>query len=304
MNSGPLLFLLLTSAGATQTRVHAVDCGRGQTITAAVSESRPGDTIRVRGTCRESVRIQTESSRLSLESEGARVQGADPTVAVFTVLGRGIRITGFHISGGRNGVNILRGGTAYLDSNTIEKNGGGSQPGSGDGVNVAQHSFASFTNNVIQDNPGCGIVVHENSSVRIGFTDVDNPTPGTNTIQRNGRAGVCVQRSASARIVGNVIRGHRRDGVAVSHASHAVVSANIFNGNADNAISVTQNSGVSLGGDTGILASPNRSDPAGARNGYGVTCRLGGYVDGTIGAISVVRAKKRFSGNCVDGTTP
>ena len=48
-----------------------VDCTKGETITTALTDAVPGDTIRVTGTCRE--RITITSDRLTLDGQGRTI---------------------------------------------------------------------------------------------------------------------------------------------------------------------------------------------------------------------------------------
>jgi hypothetical protein len=136
-------------------------------------------------------------------------------VNTITIRGRGITITGFTITGGRNGVGVLMGGAATIQGNRIQET-------AENGINVAQHSYARIVGNTIQLNPDAGIRVLENSSARIGFLALEDSAPNGNVIRQNGAlGGVLVQRSASASLVGNTIGENAGPGVSVSDGSHA-----------------------------------------------------------------------------------
>jgi nitrous oxidase accessory protein NosD len=98
----------------------AVDCGGGERVQPAIDRARPGDTVVVSGSCDEHVTVREEAARITLDGQGtATIHGPNPALAVLTVLGRGIAIRGFTLSGGEAGIAVWRGGTALIDGNTI-----------------------------------------------------------------------------------------------------------------------------------------------------------------------------------------
>lgn len=287
------------SEGATAT----VDCDAGGTIGTALTSLQPGDTLLVKGTCRENVAIRAERNRLTLDGQGqATINAPDPGPGAVSITGREIVLKGFTITGGRTGVQVLRGGTALIANNVIHHVGGPvGRPAAGAGVNVGQHSFARLIGNTIRDNLAAGILVHESGAVRIGFIDGGNPAAEANTIENNAGPGITVATSASARIVGNTIRRNGQDGVAVSGGSNAQVSGNVISGNGGSGISVTQSS-VQLGRDEGegLLGAPNSTDPTLPNRGAGLTCAVGGSVDGRLGSLNGREGPKRFDKKCID----
>ena len=197
-----------------QPAIRSVNCDAGDTIRAALPGLRPGDTLVVRGTCNEGVTIPPEMANVTFEGDGtANIRS--PGIG-FQVLGRAITIRGFDITAVRNGINVLRGGTAIIDGNTIHDTGGSGLPGTGLGINVAQNAFASMVNNTIRNNANVGIFVQEASGGRIGYTDVLE-TGLPNIIWANGY-GIRVSRTAIASIVGATIIGNRMDGIHVERA--------------------------------------------------------------------------------------
>lgn len=186
----PAVLVLIPVAASAQATSRLVDCDAGDRLQTAVDAARPGDAILVRGVCTENVRILDEAARITLDGQGsATIHGPNPASNTILVAGRNITIRGFTISGGRNGVAVLRGGTALIDGTTIQES-------SENGINVAQHSYARIVNSTIHLNPAAGIRVLENSFVRIGFLDLETPAPRGNAIRKNGAAGGC---SSSAR---------------------------------------------------------------------------------------------------------
>jgi len=281
----------------------SIDCGTGATIGAVLARLRPGDTLVVRGICRENVNISADQNRLTLDGQGqATIEAPDPGPAAIAITGREIIVRGFTITGGRNGINVLRGGTAVIANNVIHHTGPDRRPGAGEGINVGQHSFARIIGNIIRDNPAAGIIVHESGAARIGFTDIDNTIPAGNTISNNAGVGIRVLTSSTARIVGNTLRGNGRHGIEVSGGSNAHVSGNVISGNGGSGVLLTQNSSVQLGADdgTGLLGAPNQTDPNKLNRGAGVTCSLGSAVDGRLGSLTGHQGSKRFDRTCID----
>jgi hypothetical protein len=59
-----------------------------------------------------------------------------------------------------------------LYGNRITHTGASANRARGIGINVGQRNFAAIISNTIEDNADVGIIVHEASSARIGFSDV------------------------------------------------------------------------------------------------------------------------------------
>jgi hypothetical protein len=197
--------------------------------------------------------------------------GTEDASVVLQILGREITVHGFTITGGRNGMTILRGASAIVDGNTIENSGAGGQPGSGLGINVGQHSFASITNNTIRNHRQIGILVHERSSARIGFFDVA-AIGAPNLIENNAGAGIQASRGSTIRVVATTIRGNSGDGILVERGSEAEVANNEISGNGGSAIAVVDGSGLDVQIGAATETAGNRT-AAGAPNGaFGIQC--------------------------------
>ena len=65
---GPAVFAVSSPALAA---IRDVDCTKGETITTALTDAVPGDTIRVTGTCRDRVTITTD--KLTLDGQGRTI---------------------------------------------------------------------------------------------------------------------------------------------------------------------------------------------------------------------------------------
>jgi parallel beta-helix repeat protein len=278
-----------------------VDCDKEHpgALQRAIDRASPGDTILVSGTCHENVTIPEEKARLTLDGGGtATVRGPDATQNTISIRGKGITVTAFTVTGGRTGIDVVRGGTALIDRNTIEDTG---QSGCcANGITVGSWAAANIVNNTIQNNPGHGIQVIGNSFTFIGFATAIDTVASPNVIRNNGLHGINVTLSSSARIAGNTISDNARNGVNVERASQATVSFNTIDHNGANGVFVTENSGVNLGSDSGdgLFDAPNVTT---ANNiGSGVACRVGGYVNGRRGTLNGNAGIKSIGTSCID----
>ena len=281
-----------------------VDCDAGSTIGETLGRTKPGDTLLVSGTCKESVVIPAELVRITLDGQGqATIQrpgGGTPSGparhAVF-IRGKAITITGFRITGGEDGIHLSGPAHAVIDGNVITQN-------RGRGIHLDKSSVAQMVNNTIADNGGVGIHVTEQSYARIGFLIPPDEIVQPNTIQNNGGGGIQVERVSSAWIVGNTIVGNKGPGIAIDRGSEADIMANVINGNSGDAIDVTHNSGVNLQSEgSPRREGPNRTDPAVKNGGVGISCSIGGYVDGPLGTLTGMQGAKRFDKTCIDRLT-
>jgi hypothetical protein len=255
----------------------------GQTVQAAVDSASAGDTIAVTGACSENVLIRNEKQRLTIQgSGGASITGPSAASPTLNIRGKGILVSALTISGGRDAIHVNRGSNAVIQNSTIQSAGR-------HGVLVDQLSFAVLTGNSIINNVnGSGVVVSENSIARIGFNSDSDVAASPNTIQGNGKGGVVVSRTSSARIVGNSILsntggidvGH---GVQVIRLSQADIASNTINSNAGSAVYTAQNGGVNLGEDSPSSFFDQPNTTTSNNTGNGVRCDLGAYANGHLG---------------------
>jgi parallel beta-helix repeat protein len=306
LHSGSGLAAALACVWLTASPLHlstiAVDCDAGGTIGRALNTAKPGDTVLVSGTCRESVFIQPEVTRIVLNGQkkatiqhpgGPTMPG--PAAHAVYIRGRMITITGFRItSSAEDGIHLSGPAHAVIDGNVISQN-------KGRGVHLDKGSVAQVVNNTITDNGGAGINVTERSYARIGFLIPPDSLPRPNIIQNNGGDGIHVERSSAAWIVANTIVGNNGSGIGIDRGSEADVVANTINGNHGDGIVATHNSGVNLQS----IGSPrrdgsNRTDPALKNRGVGVRCSVGGYVDGPLGTLTGILGAKQFDSTCID----
>ena len=302
-----VLWAVLTFAtvehGLAQT-TRLVDCSAGETVAEAVAAAKPGDTLTVRGVCKETVIIPAETTRITLNGQGVAtishpsgITTPGPAAHVIYIRGQGITVSGFRILGGVDGIHLSGPAHAVIHGNVISGN-------KGRGVHVDKGSVAQIYDNVIERNDGGGIHVTENSMARIGFFIPPQPQLQPNQIRMNGSYGIFVERGSNARIVGNRIEGNNGAGVMVDRSSEADVAANTIGGNSGDAVLVTRNSGVNFSSEReGPTDGPNVTDPASKNRGVAIRCEIGGYVAGPLGTLSGQAGIKRFDGTCVDRVT-
>jgi hypothetical protein len=297
-----LLFLtlgLLLTVSISESASDQLACGSQRTITEALGQLNPGDTLLVSGACNENVVIPEQVVNVILDGQGtATITAPDPSDPTINVRGNGITIRNFvSIAGGETGILVTRGGAATIDSNIIQKAGN-------NGIVVNLNSSARIVNNAIQGNPQSGIVITDSSSARIGFLQTGDTAARPNVIQNNGENGVTIARSSHARIVGNTISGNGDNGVIVTRVAHADISFNTIDSNGGDGVFVFRNAGVNLGEDTGsgIFDSPNTTN---ANNvGFGIRCAINSYGDGRIGTLNGATGAVSFAPNCVNATAP
>ena len=281
-------------------------------INAALNAAGPFATINVSGTCNEIVQILANKNHITLNGGGtATITCQSPAIPPnvcatqgnVAILGKSITITAFNITGGIAGIQVVQGASATINSNTIYDT-------ARNGIVVVQNSFASIINNTIHDiglDPNFpfrgGIQVADSSSAYIGYSRPTDTVASPNII-RNNPTGILLRSSASARIVGNEIINNAGDGIMVIRGSQADISDNIIDGNGQNGIFVSQGSGVNLGNDTGdtILDLPN----SGTNGDKGLSCSIGGYVDGRLGALKGTgkHHATKFTKGCIDSLIP
>ncbi len=170
-----------------------VNCDRGQTITRALRFALPGDTIVVRGTCRERVMIATDG--LALDGQGlAMIEGerdecdlgpfneiAEGQLEIDAV--QGVTISGITIRNSPfDGIFVRNGGAATLRGVTVENS-------CDDGIHVEQSSVvleaSAFRNNGEQ-----GMNLFNNSAATIAA--------GTVAFNNNGFFGIQNQASVAS----------------------------------------------------------------------------------------------------------
>ncbi len=168
---------------------------------------------------------------------------------------------------------------------------------------VEELAFAVIINNTIQNNPGAGVFVTEQSTARIGFNLDSETSASANTIQSNA-LGIVVSNESSARIIGNVIQNNSGDGVSVLRDSQADLSSNSISGNGGDGIDVEGGSAVELGEDSGTSIYESANTTTTNNTGFGIKCSNGGVADGRLGTLTGTGGATSFDGSCLDSLTP
>lgn len=270
-----------------------VDCDAGEKIQDRVAVAKPRDVIRVSGTCVEDVVVPADVVSVTLDGQGKATIRATKRDAIY-IRGREITVKGFTLTGGRDGVHLsggASGASADIESNVIRRTGR-------HGVHLDHTSVGRISSNTIEDVAQIGIDVNEGSVARIGYITATVGGSG-NTIRNAGRHGIVVARGSSARILGNTIEGAKLHGILVQRSSQADVVGNAISGSGGDGIHVRHASGINLSLDEvpGKLGV-NRSDVRNA--GFGVSCAIGGYVEGPLGTLDGAKGAADFDNSCVD----
>jgi hypothetical protein len=280
------------SAQANQADQHAttkyVNCDNGDTITGSLQFVRPGDTIIISGTCHENLLLSSPTGSyngLTLDGQGtATIAGPNPTLNVIEIAGvSGFTVRGLTITGGNDGLSINTGSVIAIDSVVVQNTGR-------HGIHFQRGSTMGFVvNSTIQNNPGNGIVINENSYVRVGFTDGVGASQGDTgpcVIQGNGGYGIRIQRGAKARVYTNTISYNGNNGINIESASYAEIATNVIDGNAKNGIAVSENSTLHLGNPSGTK-NEDQPNTTNVPNGqFGLSVSWGSYVSGRMGTLT------------------
>lgn len=300
-----LSFTALIPTVAAQPSVVEVDCDAGASLSAVVADAAPSTTIKVSGTCDESVLVPRTVNNIVIDGDGtAAVNGPDPSTPAtgpasftFFVEGQGITLQNLTITGGAHAVHLSGPASATILDNTIT--------GSAGAIHLDKDSTGQIGGNTITGNLGYGINIQENSYARIGFTA---PTRGhlPNTITGNDGPGIIVQQWSGAWISGNAITGNDGHGVEVDRGSHAEVHDNTFDSNAGDGIHVINGSGLNLGEEGTTVPSEvtgNHTNQTSLNGGVGIHCSTGGYVSGDLGTLTGAQGQTQFEQGCVNSLT-
>lgn len=283
-----------------------VDCDHGATITRALKFVEPGDTISIQGTCNENLLLSSSTGRfngITLDGQGtATIAGPDPTLNVIELVGISwFTIRGLTITGGYDGLSINTVSNIGIDSVVVENTGR-------NGIHFQRGSAMGFVvNSTIQSNPGNGIVINENSYVRVGFTDGVGASEGDTgpcVIQGNGGYGIRIQRTSSARIYTNTISNNANNGVNIESASYAEIATNVINGNGKNGIAVSENSTLHLGNPTGNKNEDQPNTTTTPNGQYGLSASWGSYVEGRMGTLTGTSGASNFTHAANNNLTP
>jgi len=289
-----LLAGLCFSALLANAATVAVDCDAGNTVMAALGNVRPGDTVLVSGTCNEQVSFAPEMVRITLDGQKKTTiqhpgKGAPSPHTVF-IRGKDITIKGITVIGGLDGIHLAGPASAELDGNVVVK-------AARAGIHIDKGSVVRVLNTTVQQSGAMGIDITGASYAYIGVRIPRLPALSPNTIRNNGGAGINIERSSSAWIVGNTISNNKGSGIVVHRNAQADVMANVINANGGDAITASFNAGVNLKSEP---RSDGPNQTAQTNGGAGIKCMVGGYVDGPLGTLAGTRGAKAIASGCVD----
>jgi hypothetical protein len=255
-----------------------------------------GPNLQVSGTCNEGPGFSITEKFSSMTLDGGDATTIVASGDAITVRGAtAVTIKNLTIPGGSGaGINIRAGAATTVDHVIITNR-------TDIGIIVSRAAYAVVINSTIQS-CGDGIQVYEGGVARIGYVNSSQATANPNLIENNVRQGIKVQRLATAAIVGNQILNNGQNGIWALVNSTIEAADNTISGNGWNGIAVSQGAGAMLGGSTGIawLHAPNQSDAPNA--GFGVSCSLGGWVDGVRGSLTGTGRKGAvsFTEGCIN----
>ena len=243
-----LLAVFLAIGRPVQAETLTVRCNRGETLSAAVAQAAPGDTIRLTGRCKETVVITTDDLTLTSTS-GAIIDGQGADQAVLTIDGaRRITLQGLTVQHGLRGVHARQGASVSLTGVTATKN-------TGQGLRIDDNTTARLTDCTAVHNGASGILVRDSSSAHF---------QGTITSQDNGGNGIGVFGAASVDFLGTTISSQNNGGTGISVVSS---SSAFFDGatvttnkNTYQGINISDASNVYFANTTQVEAKGNQSD--------------------------------------------
>jgi len=217
-------FVALAFAHPVLARTRNVDCDQHQTLAKVLAKADPGDTIRIRGVCREPVVITTD--RLTLEGRGnAKIDGNNvdlsPLLALVTIKGA----SGIVITGKLTIQNSAFIGLSVLDNAGIvfgENANFTSRNNAAHGIVIFSGSDARIDSGTVktQDNGGDGFVVANGASAILSLAPADAFT----LISKRNARGLHLANGGSFQMLGGTLR-------AVDNRIHglrAAYGANLF----------------------------------------------------------------------------
>jgi hypothetical protein len=275
-------------------KTRVVDCVAGDTVGKALAKSKRGDTVLVQGTCNENILLTApEGNGVTLDGTGGgTINGPDATLNVLELDGvSALLIKNLAVSGGNDGISINGGSRIAIDGVTVNKAGR-------HGIHFQRASTGFVVNAVVTNNPGNGVVVNENSYVRVGFTDGVGASEGATgpcVVSSNGGHGIRVQRNSAARIYVTTIDGNTNDGVHVESDSYAEVASDEIGANGKNGVFASENSVVHLGNPTGTKTEDTPNTSTAANGAFGIAASWGAYAQGRIGSLIGASGAESFT---------
>jgi Right handed beta helix region len=278
---------LVTFAGQTarsgddaQNNEIAITCGNqrdNQSISGVLAHLDPTrpHTLRVSGTCKENVVIQSFDRLTLIANPGAAISDASTgnTAVVDIEDSQRITLQGFTINGGATGVVCGDHSLCHFKGNTIQ-----GVVNDGNGVSVIGSSHATLEGDVIQNNAGEGLGIENGSSeasvsgAKIQYNGVGIFVGLNSTLRADGTqivyngAGVSLFNSSVARFGRSTITNNLGPGVYVQDLSFALF---LPRGNTN---TVAFNNTSTGGAGFDVYCEPKLSATRGAKNiGGGTT---------------------------------
>lgn len=294
--TGKAVFLagLCFSALLANAATVSVDCDAGNTIQAALGNVKPGDTVLVSGTCKEQVSFAPELVRITLDGQKKTTiqhpgKGAASPHTVF-IRGNDINIKAVTVIGGLDGIHLAGPASAEIDGAHVMKTNRA-------GIHADKGSIVRILNTTVEDSGAMGIDITGTSLAYIGVRIPRIPALSPVAVRNSAGAGIVIERTSSAWIVGNTISGNKGPGIEVHRNAHADVIANVINANGGDAIAVSFGSGVNL------RSEPRKDGPnqtAEENGGVAIRCTTGGFVAGPLGTLAGKQGAKAIEHGCVD----
>ena len=261
----PTTFLglaVFAAASPALAAIRNVDCAKGETITTALTDAVPGDTIRATGTCRERITITTD--RLTLDGQDRTILdggGGTPTElsGVVTIDGaRGVTITGLTIQNGPgDGILAIHAATFAVKSTTLQGHGFM-------GIDVTDHSTAELANVTLQRNQQGIDVLNASLVILRGRIIIrDNRSHGADV---NGGSVIEI-RGAHVEVSNNDFGFAAADGRLVVYA---------FTASRGSTITASHNRGAAIGIGTSLFSIFGPITITAENNGFGLFCPAGG----------------------------
>jgi Right handed beta helix region len=187
-----MLVGIVAMASPAMGSTHHVNCDEpGQTITKALQIAQPGDTIRVRGTCKETVTITT--NRVTLNGGGKAVlqgpgggQPGEVSHGLLNIVGvQGVEIRGFTVqNSAADGINGRQGAAFTVHDVRVLRN-------ADDGIEATETSTVRFLGTCeVRSSGDDGIAITHGSSALFSAERV--------TTAENARAGIFVIGTSTA----------------------------------------------------------------------------------------------------------
>ncbi|MEO1204064.1 MAG: right-handed parallel beta-helix repeat-containing protein [Pseudomonadota bacterium] len=264
-----IALLLQTAAAAADANKHGwngrtfhVNCDKGRRLSHVLKRTQPGDTIRLRGTCRERVRIETHELTIvgidgpTIDGSGTKADAKHP--GLLTVVGsHGLRIENLRVQNGpANGIAVQPGSQVILSGISARRNAGtgftfdNAQAGI-ENIDSAKNGFGgidAFTNSTIIasgriaaiDNAGPGIEMNAASVLELrgaAVTASNNGGDGVLLVSGSLLTVLSFEQSQGSSVTAD---GNGGNGMTVATSSVNVVGSQFF-GSAANRFTLTNN---------------------------------------------------------------